>query len=70
MGDVDGQSAATLEKDIQKLSGELQAPGSAEKIGGMWDKVASWFRREAGQAHQTSNSVQQANSVQTASSGK
>ena len=70
VGDVAGQSAATLEKDIQKLSGELQTPGSAEKIGGMWDKVASWFRREANQAHQTTNSVQQASSVQTASSGK
>ena len=71
VGDAAGQSAATLEKDIQKLSGELQTPGSAEKIGGMWDKVASWFRREAGQAHQTTtNSVQQASSVQTASSGR
>src|SRR5512136_2869579 len=70
VGDVAGQSAATLEKEIQKLSGELQAPGSAEKIGGMWDRVASWFRREASQAHQTTNSVQQASSVQTASSSK
>ena len=70
VGDVAGQSAATLEKDIQKLSGELQTPGSAEKIGGMWDRVASWFRREASQAHQTTNSVPQASSVQTASSGK
>ena len=71
VGDLAGQSAATLEKDIQKLSDELQAPGSAEKIGGMWDRVANWFKREAGQAHQTTtNTVQQASSVQTASTGK
>jgi len=71
VGDAAGQSASTLEKDIQKLSGELQTPGAADKIGGMWDKVASWFRREAGQARQTTtNSVQQASSAQTASSGR
>ena len=71
VGDTAGQSAANLEKDIQKLSGELETPGSADKIGGMWDRVTSWFKREAGQAHQTTtNTVQQANSVQTASSSK
>ena len=48
-----GGPAAALEKDIQKLSGELQTPGAADKIRGMWDKVASWFKRESGQAHQT-----------------
>ncbi len=71
VGDTAGQSAANLEKEIQKLSAELQTPGAADKIGGMWDRVASWFRREAGQAHQTTtNTVQQASSMQTASSIK
>jgi hypothetical protein len=23
----------------------------------MWDKVASWFKRELGQAHQTTNTI-------------
>ena len=71
VGDMAGQSASTLEKEIQKLSSELQTPGAADKIGGMWDRVTSWFRPEAGQAHQTTtNTVQQASSVQTASSSK
>ena len=71
VGDAAGQSAESLEKEIQKLSGELQTPGAAEKIGGMWNRVASWFRREAGQAHQTTtNTVQQAGSVETAKSSK
>ena len=48
-----GLPAANLEKEIQKLSGELQTPGAADKIRGMWDKVAGWFKRESGQAHQT-----------------
>lgn len=48
-----GQPVADLEKDIQKLSGELQTPGAADKIRGMWDKVTGWFTRESGQAHQT-----------------
>ena len=48
-----GQPVADLEKDIQKLSGELQTPGAADKISGMWSKVTSWFKREPGQAHQT-----------------
>jgi hypothetical protein len=68
VGDTAGQSAESLEKEIQKLSGELQTPGAAEKIGGMWNRVASWFRREAGQAHQTTtNTMQEAGSQQTAS---
>ncbi len=46
-------SAGDLEKEIQKLSGELENPSAADKIRGMWDKVASWFKRESGQAHQT-----------------
>lgn len=45
------QPVSDLEKDIQKLSGELQTPGAADKIRGMWDRVAGWFRRESGQAH-------------------
>lgn len=49
-----GQPVADLEKDIQKLSGEIQTPGAADKISTMWDKVTSWFRREPAQAHQTS----------------
>lgn len=45
--------ASDLEKEIQKLSGELQTPSAAERIRGMWDKVGSWFKRESGQAHQS-----------------
>jgi hypothetical protein len=48
-----GVPAGNLENEIQKLSGELQSPGAADKIRGMWDKVAGWFKRESGQAHQT-----------------
>lgn len=48
-----GVPASNLENEIQKLSGELQTPGAADKIRGMWDKVAGWFKRESGQAHQT-----------------
>lgn len=48
-----GVPASNLETEIQKLSGELQTPGAADKIRGMWDKVAGWFKRESGQAHQT-----------------
>ena len=49
-----GQPVTDLENEIQKLSGEIQNPGAAAKIGTMWDKVSSWFQRESGQAHQTS----------------
>jgi hypothetical protein len=53
-----GMAVADLEKDIQKLSGELQTPGAADQIRGMWDKVTDWFKREPGQAQQTTaNSV-------------
>jgi hypothetical protein len=42
-----------LEKEIQKISAELQSPGAAERIRSAWDKVAGLFRREPGQAHET-----------------
>ena len=29
------------------------AQWGADKISGMWSKVTSWFKREPGQAHQT-----------------
>jgi len=58
-----GMAVADLEKDIQGLSGELQTPGAADQIRGMWDKVTGWFKRESGQAHQTAT-----NSVPTISS--
>lgn len=48
-----GVGVSDLEKSIQKLSGELQTPGAADQIRGMWDKVTSWFKRESGQALQT-----------------
>ena len=49
-----GQPVSDLEKEIEKLSGELQTPGAADQIRSMWDKATSWFKRESGQAHQTS----------------
>ena len=48
-----GMAVAALEKDIQTLSSELQTPGAADQIRGMWDKVTGWFKRESSQAHQT-----------------
>jgi len=54
VGDTAGKPVAELEREIQKLSGELQTPGAADKVRSMWDKVAGWFKRESGQAHQTS----------------
>jgi hypothetical protein len=54
--DVAGKPVADLEKEIQKLSGEVQSPGAADKIRAMWDKATGWFKRESGQAHQTSTS--------------
>ena len=53
-----GVAVTGLEKEIQMLSGELQTPGAADQIRGMWDKVTGWFKLESGQAHQTTtNSV-------------
>ncbi len=62
VGTGPGQSAADLENEIQKLAGEVQSPGAADKIRGMWDKVTSWFTRESGQAHSTTNAMSQATS--------
>ena len=53
LGTGDTKPAADLEKEIDKVSGELEKPGGAEKIRGMWDKATSWFKRESGQARET-----------------
>ncbi|MEI9898114.1 MAG: YfdX family protein [Chthoniobacter sp.] len=53
VGASEAKSAADLEKEIEKVSGELEKPGVAGRIRGMWDKATSWFTRETGQAHET-----------------
>jgi hypothetical protein len=52
-GAAAGQSIADLQKEVEKISGEIQNPGVADKIRGMWEKATSWFTRETGQAQQT-----------------
>jgi len=53
VGSEAGQSITDLQKEIEKVSGDLQGSGVADKIRGMWEKATSWFTREAGQAQQT-----------------
>jgi hypothetical protein len=53
VGTAEAKPAADLEKEIEKISGELEKPGVADRIRGMWDKATSWFKRESGQAHDT-----------------
>jgi hypothetical protein len=68
-----GQAVNNLEKEMERLSGEMEATGAADKIRGMWDEVASWFKRESGQAHEGTNSAPRAtssNSVGQISSSK
>ena len=62
--DAAGKPVADLEKEIQKLSGDVQSPGAADKIRAMWDKAASWFKRESGQAQQTSTTPKEATPAQ------
>ena len=57
VGSDNGMAIADLEKNIQKLSGELQNPGAADQIRAMWDNVTGWFKRESGQAHQTATNA-------------
>lgn len=52
-GAEEGKSITDLQKEVEKVSGELQSPGVADKIRGMWEKATSWFTRETGQAQQT-----------------
>jgi hypothetical protein len=53
VGTAEAKPASDLEKEIEKLSSEIEKPGGAEKIRGMWDKATSWFKREPGQARET-----------------
>jgi YfdX protein len=52
VGANEAKPAADLEKEIEKVSGEIEKPGVAERIRGMWDKATSWFKKESGQARE------------------
>lgn len=53
VGTTEAKPAADLEKEIGKVSSEIEKTGSTEKIRGMWDRVTSWFKSEPGQARDT-----------------
>ena len=53
VGAEEAKPAADLEKEIEKVSSEIEKPGGADRIRAMWDKATSWFTRESGQAHDT-----------------
>jgi hypothetical protein len=55
VGTAEAKPAADLEKEIEKISGEIEKPGVADRIRGTWNKATSWFKRESGQAHDTTN---------------
>lgn len=59
IGVAESKPAAALEKEIEKLTNELEKPGVAEKIRGMWDKATSWFKSESGQARETAPAEKQ-----------
>jgi hypothetical protein len=56
VGTGEGKAVGDLEKEIEKVSGELEKPGVSDRIRGMWDKATSWFKREPGQARETAPS--------------
>jgi hypothetical protein len=59
MDEPSAKPVADLEKEIDTLSTQLQASGTADKIGGMWNRVGTWFTREPGQTQQTSGTTGQ-----------
>ena len=61
MDETSAKPVADLEKEIDTLSTQLQGSGTADKIGGMWNRVASWFTREPGQTQQTTASTAEKN---------
>jgi len=57
IGTNEGKLATDLEKEIDKVSSEIEKPGGSEKIRSMWDKARGWFTRETGQARETAPTV-------------
>jgi hypothetical protein len=53
VGSSAAKPAADLEKEIEKLSSELEKPGGAEKIRGIWDRAMSLFKPQSGQPRET-----------------
>ena len=53
VGADEAKLATDLEKEIERVSGEIEKPGVAARIRGMWDKATSWFKEEAGEARET-----------------
>lgn len=58
MDEPSAKPVADLEKEIDTLSTQLHASGTADKIGGMWNRVASWFTREPGQTQATASTAE------------
>jgi len=56
IGADEAKPVAELEKEIARVSGEIEKPGIQGRIRGMWSKATSWFTRESGQAHETVSS--------------
>jgi hypothetical protein len=59
MDEASAKPVADLEKEIDTVSNQLQTSGTADRIGGMWNRVSSWFTREPGQTQQTSGTTVQ-----------
>jgi YfdX protein len=50
---ADTKPIADLQKEIEKVSRELEKPGATEQIRAMWDKARGWFKSEGGQARES-----------------
>ena len=57
MDETSAKPVADLEREIDTLSSQLQASGTADQIGSLWNRVGSWFTREPGQTQQTGTST-------------
>jgi len=49
----------TMQKDIDRLLGELKKEGSASTVRKLWDRATGWLTRQSGEAHQTTTTPEQ-----------
>lgn len=55
IGGADAKPVSDLEREIDKVSAEIEKAGATQQIRGMWDRVTNWFKKEPGQAKDTTS---------------
>ena len=53
IGKSSNEQVKKLDAEMAKVMMEIENPGASEKIGGFWNRLTGWFKKESGEARTT-----------------